>query len=259
MGPWSFLPLLMFRIHSVASINSFSDLHSPIQTPSVLHKPGKCRLFRCSVCHVTFSSNISLHYHIASSPDRVISCSHCRRRFHDTQSRDNHEELVHTKQNRTSMTCNSCGMVFQSRTLYLRHTKKRSFKTWTCTDCGKEFKHSSNWHRHKKVHSVHRPYVCNVCNASFKLIHLASQHMRRHNPGAYNRHSCDICNASFAYITGMFAHRRMHQSFRPYECSQCSSTFRLRHHLLTHLRRMHSVSKISQLVIEDSKLKLGYK
>ena len=45
-----------------------------------------------------------------------------------------------------------------------------------CDECGKSFPWPSQLESHKRVHSGHKPYVCQFCQKSF----TQKGHMRRH-------------------------------------------------------------------------------
>ena len=56
----------------------------------------------------------------------------------------------------------------------LKNDSKTAVKEYTCESCGATFNNSSNLKSHMRIHSGERPYVCDVCNASFVQVIIST-------------------------------------------------------------------------------------
>lgn len=85
---------------------------------------------------------------------------------------------------------------------------------------------------HQRVHTVDKPYTCNVCPASFGRRSFLTLHVRTHT--GEKPYTCDVCSASFRRKDLLTIHTRIHTGERPYVCDVCSATFRRREYLRDH-------------------------
>ena len=51
-------------------------------------------------------------------------------------------------------------------------------RPFTCDICYKAFTHSSSLSRHKRIHSRERPYICDVCLMTFTEVRTLDRHKR---------------------------------------------------------------------------------
>ena len=100
-----------------------------------------------------------------------ITCPHCSKAYHDSQSLKKHIDAVHLKIKRL---CPLCGASVTALAVHMNsvHTGVKNFP---CPECGKKFKSNYDLNRHRDtVHLGNKP-PCPYCGK-----HLANirQHIR---------------------------------------------------------------------------------
>ena len=100
-----------------------------------------------------------------------ITCPHCSKTYHDSQSLKKHIDAVHLKIKRL---CPLCGASVTALAVHMNsvHTGVKNFP---CPECGKKFKSNYDLNRHRDtVHLGNKP-CCPFCGK-----HLANirQHIR---------------------------------------------------------------------------------
>nr|XP_040238171.2 zinc finger protein ZFP2-like isoform X2 [Anopheles coluzzii] len=99
-------------------------------------------------------------------------------------------------------------------------------KQFECTHCG--------------THSGERPYVCTICNKSYKTSSLRTAHMDTHIEG--KTFKCEMCGKSLQTRACYRNHVKRHLEQRNHECPVCGKKFFQKCTLRVHLKMVHRLS-----------------
>ncbi|TGZ69777.1 hypothetical protein CRM22_003547, partial [Opisthorchis felineus] len=58
--------------------------------------------------------------------------------------------------------------------------------------------------------------------------------------GLDNMYKCPICDKAFAYLSRALEHQKSHSDDRDIHCSLCSSSFKHKRNLSSHVRKAHA-------------------
>ncbi|XP_057371953.1 zinc finger protein ZFP2-like [Daphnia carinata] len=83
-----------------------------------------------------------------------------------------------------------------------------------------------------KTISGDRPYVCPVCQKSFRHLNVLRTHSRVHT--GEKPFSCSTCNRAFSHKSTLNEHMNLHSDDRPYACDKCQRRFKQRKSLRAH-------------------------
>ena len=113
----------------------------------------------------------------------------------------------------------------------------KSGKTLKCIECDHLFKKHSEFINHMDAeHDVKRPYQCSHCTKCYGLRGNLIHHIKSvHAP----RYECGVCHKRFGCKSSLKTHCIIHSEERPFKCSQCDSSFKLKRNLTTHIRSVH--------------------
>lgn len=135
--------------------------------------------FICKICNAkfTFATNLRkhLHRHIKPKDERVWKqlpiekriCDICFKVFKYRPSMLKHRK----KHEMSGKHCKFCDEIFDNAVKLYRHMedKHEKEKNIVCTECGKKFFKEWNLKMHMAVHTGAKPYLCEICGASFAL------------------------------------------------------------------------------------------
>lgn len=106
----------------------------------------------------------------------------------------------------------------------------KQFKCGICDKCFDK-KVAKNRH-HLLVHTLERPFSCDICKGTFVDKSCVRNHMQQHI-----QHYCPICNEPFRHAFNIKRHMLVHNGLRPYNCSMCDKTYKHSSHLKRHLKQ----------------------
>ncbi|XP_038061981.1 zinc finger protein 420-like [Patiria miniata] len=95
------------------------------------------------------------------------------------------------------------------------------------------------------------PFVCSVCNRSFKEIHKMKMHERSHA-----NHTCRYCGRMFGSSTARIVHERAHTGECPYPCDECPKAFRTNYMRTRHKQQRHNTEWLHKCEFCDKKFKV---
>ncbi|XP_052131961.1 zinc finger protein 771-like [Frankliniella occidentalis] len=86
----------------------------------------------------------------------------------------------------------------------------------------------------RSVHTVEKPYQCDICKHCFPVKRTLVAHIRTHT--GERSYECDFCKQRFAIKKTLVDHIRTHTGERPYQCDICEQGFAVKCNLVAHMR-----------------------
>lgn len=162
--------------------SSYGGASATTMSPSVVYK--------CELCSSTHANRMDRWWHVYHSHagDERVTCDRgsCGKVFVTQSLRDEHCATHHEAQGDFTNTCEVCGKLWESRTVF--------------------YKHMMN------VHPGCLPTICGVCMRIFSGVPELRAHVtERHPPSAEATGiCCDVCGRQYAERSKMLRHRRVH-------------------------------------------------
>ena len=94
-------------------------------------------------------------------------------------------------------------------------------KSFHCSLCRKKFRTLEKLESHMGFHTGENPFVCTICNLSFKKKQSLKMHVLSHGTGSMQ---CPHCHMSFSSKKGFKRHVSIHRDKLPF-CLQCKRKF----------------------------------
>ena len=115
----------------------------------------------------------------------------------------------------------------------------QSTNPYKCDKCSYSCTHLSRFNEHLTVHSHVRPYNCETCSSSFKLMRYLCRH----------RKTCSGIHAprNEEVLAVLGTDGDAVPSIKPYTCRICGNSFRLKKYLKDHERRTRCATSIADL------------
>ncbi|XP_053612967.1 zinc finger protein 878-like [Plodia interpunctella] len=189
----------------------------------------------CPECDKQFASARLLASHRAvHSSKKPYACKYCERRFRHESTRNTHHR-THTGEK--PYVCSTCGKTFiQNSNLRLHMRTHTGERPYECKSCSRRFTSGSSLKSHERTHTDELKHACTHCGKKYTRTNLRA-HMRVHE-GVHCAFSCSACARRFPSARRLRDHCRLHTGEKPFECLNCTQTFRtksqLKHHLKQH-------------------------
>lgn len=199
-------------------------------------------VFLCPVCKVTFEKNYCVRQHIFShASEKCFRCCLCSKRFPSRISLQSHMRYKHISKS-IAFECFICHKEFPKNQLLKKHIRSHNDheKSIKCSKCHRKFKELRQYQRHKVTHA--RLYECHLCKKNYRSYGVIRKHFDLHTkPKAISL--CTICGRQFNCKSALTNHMEIHENgdSKPYKCTLCESSFRVRRRFLLHNRKKHKL------------------
>jgi uncharacterized Zn-finger protein len=119
----------------------------------------------------------------------------------------------------------------------LPHRMPRSVGKYTCKICMTTFADSQTLLHHYK-YDEKRKYceMCNQCDKVFFVPATYKYHLQAKHKVPMNLPECEVCGKCFQDNYNLNRHMVVHTGERPYQCTRCFKTFKLKDNAKSHSR-----------------------
>lgn len=246
--------------NSYQSLNEFRNhLYSNCEKRNS-HKKEECK-----ICGKRFTLQSQLISHRNRVHGADIACHLCDQVFKNIVSLRSHRVNKHTGKDKI---CEICGYSTKKTHDFKRHqvSKHTNEYCFKCNLCDKGFYTQYEFNEHQNVHTMRRPYQCELCGMDYsrrsslvlhrirkhpetfdasKRCHICNavylnkdtltEHIATHSQGRKKYH-CDICGKGLLSRAILKVHERGHTGEKPFDCSYCGRGFSCKKNLSVHIR-----------------------
>lgn len=183
------------------------------------HVSAEEKPFACPDCPKRFVWKNAFEIHVATHkpPEerRVYLCHVCSKQYDTPGGLSTHKRLAHSGEKREKILCHICSKEFSTRAGLNEHTdtihqEQREKNQLQCHECGKWLMNKRCLKTHMLLHSG-KDLRCELCDYVTRKRTLLNRHKVTH-------HSAD----------------------KPFACTQCDKTFKLRRALTVHIQVSHA-------------------
>jgi len=225
------------------------------------------RPYPCDTCEKSFKDNLTVkkhrrNVHKGERPyDDVIptlKCEVCSRVFFKEVVFNEHIQTHSSIGGKVTHACGFCDETFELKNKLEAHWKSvhPEERPYPCDMCDSSFrrrsaatKHMRNIHKEEKKllsqptnDNITPTHKCEVCGKVLQDKNVLKQHMKIHGnlDIASLGHECGYCDKVFFFKKLLATHwKNIHPEERPYQCNTCSNSYKDRHSLKAHRRRVH--------------------
>jgi len=110
---------------------------------------------------------------------------------------------------------------------------------YQCDMCYKTFSTLSSLSSHRRIHSDEKPFICHLCNRSFRHQSTLNAHIMSVHSGL-RPYQCEVCQKAFSSVGNLKSHRRTHMREnmlvcrQPFKCDVCTKEFSRSSYLVAH-------------------------
>lgn len=149
----------------------------------------------------------------------------------------------------------------------LSRPKGRTHNTYICDHCGESIKYHKNLVAHMRNNHLGSKYQCQKCPEIFRSKsglkdHSLAIHGIKIILAPEKSHVCDVCQASFRLIGNLKRHSLTHTKVRNYLCDTCPKSFKSQSSLKVHKESVHAAVKLfvncpfCKVIIQEKSLKI---
>ena len=181
-------------------------------------------------CGKSFPSNSKLQTHLTKHSDvRPFACTYpdCDKQFKSRQHLRDHELRVHERKSHSREPTEHVGNQID----YTGYAQLP--QTLTCKECDKRLPSNDAFEKHIAIHAGYKPYVCTVCDMTYRVKSILLRHIRIDHMGLA-QFVCKFCGKKFASKSHWEQHVRTHTGDKPYECKYCGRRFTHEHVCKSH-------------------------
>ena len=196
-------------------------------TKSSIHEGFKL-LFKCKLCHESYSSPKSLSYHFNSfhKGSKKWICKYCDKTYTRNQNLKSHLISVHGK---FSCECATCGITCNTSASLKTHIKiAHGEKQISVKEDSKDV------HKGPKNES----HECQKCGLIYHSAHNLLQHINYIHEG--EKYACSVCKKLFTQPYSLMRHKRsIHEGIKSFSCKSCNERFTQSFSLKRHIKKAH--------------------